>query len=101
MLGDQPLELADDLCMASALEIGLQSLLETLEAKLVESRDLVLREAVVRQIGERPAAPEAEGRVEGASQPRPDRPRRGPFRPSARSLAARSASSSSGATSST
>ena len=61
VLGDQPLEVADDLCMAPALEIGLQPLLQTLEAKLVESRDLVLREAVVRR--RRRAA----GRARGAS----------------------------------
>ena len=100
MVGDEPLELPDDLRVAPLRELALDALLDALEPQLVEPRDLGLCEPLVRDVRERRTAPEAQRGREG---------RRGgaviaalcAARASARSVAARSASTSSGPTSST
>ena len=65
MLGDQPLELADHLRMAPALEIGLESLLDDTRAAARRAARSRPARSLVRDVRERPAAPEAERRVEG------------------------------------
>ena len=57
-LGDQLFELADDIGVTGDLEVSLQTALEALEPKLLQSGDLVLGEARVRHIGERRPTPE-------------------------------------------
>ena len=59
----QLFELADDLAMATERERRFDPLLLRLHASLVESRDLRLRERVVREVGQRGAAPQREGLV--------------------------------------
>lgn len=60
LLGDQLLQLDDELVVASELELGLDPLLPGGESELVESRDLRLREVRVAELQERRATPEGE-----------------------------------------
>ena len=53
MLADERLELADEVPVPSALELGLDPLLERGEAQLLEPRDLGWRERLECQIRER------------------------------------------------
>jgi hypothetical protein len=57
LAGDQPLELADDLSVAPALEVGLDPVLEHPEAKVLQARDLALGEVRVGDLGQRRAPP--------------------------------------------
>ena len=61
MLGDQALELADELGVAPQGEIRLEPRLERGEALLLESAHLDLRERRFRKVGERSPAPERMG----------------------------------------
>ena len=58
--GDQGLELGGEGCVPSPLEIGCDTGLERCEACVVEPRRLRPRERLVREVGERRAAPERE-----------------------------------------
>ena len=58
--GDQRLELADEVCVASACKVGVDPLLKHRQPQLVELPDLGLGERLVREVGERRAAPEGE-----------------------------------------
>ena len=60
MLGDERLQLDDELLVASELEIGFDPLLLGCEAQLVEPRDLGLREVRVAELREGRAAPQPE-----------------------------------------
>ena len=59
MAGDEGLELGDDLTLTPEREIRLDPLLDDVQVELVEPSDLLLRERVERELGERRAAPEA------------------------------------------
>ena len=61
MLGDQALELADELAVATEGEIRVDAVLERGQVELVEPADLSLRPRFVGELGERRAAPELEG----------------------------------------
>ena len=58
MLGDERVELADQLRVPARGEIGVDPLLERRPAQLLEPRDLGLRERLVGEVGERRAAPQ-------------------------------------------
>ena len=60
MLRDQPLELADELSAAAELEVGVDPLLERLQAQLLEPADLGLDEGLEGEVGERWAAPQGQ-----------------------------------------
>ena len=60
MLANERLDLADDLGVPAAREIGLDPELERAHPQLLEPRDLRLRERLVREVPERRAAPERE-----------------------------------------
>ena len=60
VLRDERPQLADELRVEPALEVGRDALLERLEPGLLEPRDLRLAEALVSQVGERRSAPERE-----------------------------------------
>ena len=60
MLDQQLLELPDELGVATQREVRLDPLLEGGDAELFEALDRRPRERLVRQVGERGAAPEAE-----------------------------------------
>ena len=61
---DEPLELGHELGVLADRELRLGALLEEGEAELVEPRDLLLRERLVAELGQRLAAPEGERLVE-------------------------------------
>ena len=65
MLGDQRLELVDELRVAAELEVGVDPRLDRREPALTEVRDLLLRELFERKILERVATPQ---RQRGAQQ---------------------------------
>ena len=58
--GDQRLELGQDVLMAAEREVGLDPILERRQPQVLEPPDLVLRERLVREVGERRSAPEPE-----------------------------------------
>jgi hypothetical protein len=58
MLRDQPLELGDELGGPTAFEVGVDPPLLDDQAELLESARLVLRERLVREVGEGRPAPE-------------------------------------------
>ncbi len=60
MLRDQRLELRDEVAVAAEREVGIDSLLERQEAKLVQPADRRLGEPLIRKLRERRAAPESE-----------------------------------------
>ena len=60
MLGDERLELADQLGVAAAGQIGVDPLLERRQPQLLETGDLGLRERLVGEVGERRPAPKRE-----------------------------------------
>ncbi len=66
----------DHVVVAAELDLGLDAVLERGEPELVEPRDLRLEEALVREVGERRAAPERErvpergGALRGRKRPR-------------------------------
>ena len=60
VLADERLELAGDLGVPSAGEVGLDPRAEAAEAQIVEPRDLGLGEALVGDVGQRRPAPELE-----------------------------------------
>ena len=60
MLGDERLQLADELGVPAELELGVDPLLDRGEAQLLEAGDLALGEGVVGEVGQRLAAPERE-----------------------------------------
>ena len=99
VLGDQRLELADQLGVAAEREVGLDPLLERRQPQVLEPAALGLGERLVRELGERRPAPERERLAQH---------RRGPFRVAVRERLAplgeqpleRRRSSSSGSTSS-
>ena len=57
---DECLELADELGVATAIEVGIDTILERGESKLLEPRGLGLRPRLVGEVGERGAPPERE-----------------------------------------
>ena len=61
MLGDEALELADELAVAAEGEVRVDAILKRGEAKLLEPADLALRPRLVGELGEWRAAPEREG----------------------------------------
>jgi Protein kinase domain len=60
MLADEGLELRDELGGAPECEVSVDASLERDEPQLLETKDLRLRERLVRDVGERRAAPESE-----------------------------------------
>ena len=60
MLGDEPLELADDVTVATELEIGVDPLRNCGEPELVQPPDLRLREILERELRERRSPPRLE-----------------------------------------
>ena len=60
MLGDERLELADELPWLADLDLRVDALLEQRQPQLLEPRDLALREGLVAELLERRAAPELE-----------------------------------------
>ena len=64
MVGDQDLQLADEIRMATGGEIGVDALLERDEAQLLKSGDLRLQPPLVDQVGQRWAAPQCERLVQ-------------------------------------
>ena len=58
MVLDKRLQLAHELGVASGVEVVLDPPLEASETQLLEAGDLALREALVRELGERRPAPE-------------------------------------------
>src|SRR5205814_7358323 len=60
MLGDEVLQLADELAVAAERELRLVSLLECRKPDLLEALDRGAGERLVGEVGERRAAPEAE-----------------------------------------
>ena len=60
MLRHERLELADQLGVPSAGQVGLDAVLEQREPQLLEPADLALGERLIREIGERRPAPERE-----------------------------------------
>ena len=85
MVGDQDLQLADEIRMATGGEIGVDALLERDEAQLLESGDLRLQPSLVDQVGQRWAAPQRERLVQLARR----RDRVGPARLAAQPLEVR------------
>ena len=57
VIGNQPLELRDQRLVPPEGEVGVDPILDRDEPPLLESRDLVLGERLVREVGERRAAP--------------------------------------------
>ena len=60
MLGDQGLELGDERGMATERQIGLDAVLERHQPLLLEPGDLVLREGLVSEVGQRRPAPQVQ-----------------------------------------
>ena len=60
LAADEPLQLGDELSMASEVEVGLHSILDGAEPEFLEPSDLVLGEGFVGELDERRAAPEVE-----------------------------------------
>ena len=60
VLGDEPLELADDVAVATELEIGVDPLRERGEAELVQPPDLRLREVLERELARARSPPQLE-----------------------------------------
>ena len=73
VLGDQRLELADDVALMPERELGLDPQLDRGQAKLLEPRALVPGERL-RELGQRGAAPERERAGPAARSRSPDRP---------------------------
>ena len=61
MARNERFQLRDDLGLTPECEIGLDPVLERRDVELVEPGDLVLREALVREIRQRRPSPEREG----------------------------------------
>ena len=66
MLGDERLELSDEVGSPPQGEPGLEALLEGRQAQLLEPVDLVLREGLVDEVGERGALPERQRLLQAA-----------------------------------
>ena len=60
LLADEGLELADELRAAAALEVGVEPSLDCDEPELLQPRDLRLRPALVRKVGQGRSAPKVE-----------------------------------------
>ena len=60
MLRHEPLELGDELSARAELEVGIDPLLQGIQAELLEPADLALREALQLEVAERRAAPQRE-----------------------------------------
>ena len=60
MTGDERVELGDDLTLTPEREIRLDPFLDDVQVELLKPSDLLLRERVERELGERRAAPEAQ-----------------------------------------
>ena len=86
MTRDEGLELGDDLVGTSEREVGLDPFLDGGQAELLEAGDLLLRERVEAEVGERRSAPEIQRLAEerrrlvrfaaGERRPRPGEKRR-------------------------
>ena len=70
VLGDQRLELADELRVPAGGEVGVDALLERREPQLLQPRALGLRERLVGEVGERRPAPQRERLSCGAARRR-------------------------------
>src|SRR6266480_2675158 len=64
MLLHEHLELPDELPVQASSEVALDPVLEACDVQLLETRDLRVCEALVREVGERRASPECESLVE-------------------------------------
>ena len=58
MLGDQHLQLRDQLSVPTERKVGLDALLDRLEPKLLHTPNRRLRERLIGDVGQRPAAPQ-------------------------------------------
>ena len=67
VLGDERLQLGDELVIAAESEVGVDSILERREAQLLEPRDLALCERLVPQVGQRLPAPKRKRLAENSS----------------------------------
>jgi hypothetical protein len=67
LLGDQRLELAYQLSVAAAFEVGVDPLFEDREPELFQTSDLTLRERLEGEVRQRRTAPEPERRSQSAS----------------------------------
>ncbi len=68
VLGDQALELGDELAMAAEPEIGVDPILECRDSKLLEPDDLRVSERLPGEVGERRPTPERECRPQGVGR---------------------------------
>jgi len=64
----QRFQLDDHVLVTTQLEVGLDPVLEGGQTKILEPPDLVLRERLVGEVGQRGAAPERERLVETAGR---------------------------------
>ena len=64
VLGDERLELGDELIVPAEREVGLDALLERDEPQLLQARDLSGGEILVNEIGQRRPAPERQSLAE-------------------------------------
>ena len=69
VIGDERLELRDELDVAASLEVAVDAVLDRGESKLLEARNLVLREAVICNVGKRCAPPESERLLNASRSP--------------------------------
>ena len=63
MLADERLQLADDIAVAAEIQVSLDPLPVSDQAKFLEPADLGLREIVERELRERRPAPKRERRL--------------------------------------
>ena len=96
-VGDEPLQLADELGVAAGGEVGLDAQLERGEPLLLQARDLGAGERLERELGERRPAPQRERLAQGRRRGLRLAVRRARGAPSSTSRSKRSASSSPGA----
>ena len=61
---DECLELADQIAVMTEHEVGVDPVLERRQARFLQARDLALSERLIREIGERLAAPQPQRRAQ-------------------------------------
>ena len=90
---DKRFQLADQLRVAAQRELGLDALLDGGQVKLLKPGDLALRKRLVRELGERRAAPQPERLAQQLQRPLRGPPDERPAAlPSRRSKRSRSSS---------
>ena len=64
MLGDERLQLGDELAFQSEGHVGVDPLLDGLQSQFLQRGDLPLRERLVGEVGQGGAAPQTQGLTE-------------------------------------